>query len=231
MRLSPRAGFTLLELMVVLAVAAILAALGLASLQGVGDRTAALGAANDLQSVLNLARARAYERGVDVWVIVYPEGQRDGPSDGGGAYFVYEDRSGQFGAADGGAPDGGLSYAQFAPPSRLRPTAGVAEGVLVEERYLADYSRRAGVHFGVNPALASFSAPFAMDAGTCSFCTGTPARGAIVFSGDGTTRFVDASGALVAERAASLGIVDAAQARAYLFGISAPTSFVGTYGP
>ena len=118
------AGFTFLEAMVVLAIVALLAALGLATLQGIGDRSAALNAAHDLQSVLHLARARAYERGTDVWVIVYPQGERGGPADGGGAYFVFEDRVGGFGAA-GGAADGGLSYASFAPPDQLRGAAGV----------------------------------------------------------------------------------------------------------
>lgn len=226
MQCSRHAGFTLLEAMVVVAIVAILAALGLGTLQGVGDKSAALNAAHDLQSVLHLARARAYERGTDVWVIVYPQGQRGGPGDGGGAYFLFEDRSGDFGAA-GGSPDGGLDYASFEPPGSVRGTTGV----LVEERYLADYSRRAGVRFGVNTALANFSEPFSMDAGTCSFCTGSPPRGAIVFGGDGSTRFVGDDGVPIPARAASLGLVDDAQTRAYLFGISAPTSFIGSYGP
>lgn len=62
------AGFTLIEVIVTMAVIAILAAIAIPSLRGFADSSRVTSATNDLVSALNLARSEAVTRAVNVTV-------------------------------------------------------------------------------------------------------------------------------------------------------------------
>ena len=177
-----RHGFTILELMIAVAIMGIVAAMTINGLSGLSRRSAPSNASQDLYSQLSSAHLQAVARGQDVWFIVYPELAREGTDPGAGAYFTYLD------------PTGGLlanGYADFAPDN-LSP---IAEGRLLEQVYLDDYSGK-NVVFGAK-ANSSVPAPYGFDLTSgCSFCTtdGGANRGAIVFSGNGTARFFDGDG-------------------------------------
>ncbi len=235
-------GFTLIEMMVVVAIIAIVALLAMASLGQLGSAASAQSAAHELQSNLDKARMLAADRGTSVWVVVYPERNRAGAV-GEGAYFIYEDRPGSF---DDSAQ--AYSYENFDPPALLAPPSGVT-GRLVDSVYLQDYDKPIRFDIGTGSGAATFTAPFAglngitdAEVRACSFCTdsGADRRGALVFEPDGTVRFLDADGAPAAApvvanatssaRAHSLGLTTGDNSRSYLFGISGPTSFVGFFG-
>ncbi|MBJ6761056.1 prepilin-type N-terminal cleavage/methylation domain-containing protein [Myxococcaceae bacterium JPH2] len=231
MRAADTRGMTLLEMVIVVAIIAVLAAGSYATVEGMGARSGPTRASNDLTSALSDARARAVARTEDVWVIIYPDIDPQGTSGAGsGAWFMVEDRQMTFGSAT--AAPGELRFSSFLPPNTIQPA--VSQGRLVEANYLDKYTRRSA-RFGVAGGLA-FDGIFAsLPASPCSFCSGSPRRGAIVFRPDGSARFVDGAGAAVAPtgtgaagRAASLGIVAADSSSEFLFAISGPVGFIET---
>jgi prepilin-type N-terminal cleavage/methylation domain-containing protein len=235
---GPSKGFTLIEMLVVLAIVAVMMAMGFAAYQRIGVQGAAQNAAHDLYSAISKARAMAQDSGSDVWLIVYPQGRRAAATGGPGAYFIVQDLAGDF-----GTDTGVYKYEAFDLPDEFRPAQG-AVSRLVEARFLEDYPGQR-VRFGVlpltHPSTVRFKAPFPdMGRSACTMC-GTNDRGAVVFAADGSARFRDAdgddvtpSGGTAQGRAVSLGLREgnanaALDTRSYLFAISGPTGYVSFF--
>lgn len=222
-------GFTMIELMIVLAIVSILAGLGISFIQQGRARGSALSASNDLMSSLSAARARAIERGSQVWFILYPNIDTAGAAGGHGAYFVYEDIGLTFGSGTGAR-----NWGNFVPPADVNPEPG-DQATLIASGYLDDYPGN-NAAFGA-ATIAAYTAPFAgLTRSACSFCTGSPLRGAIVFMPEGSARFVDHDGAAMflggttaVERAAAFGVVGQLTRQEYLYGVSGPTGFIGMF--
>ncbi len=244
-------GVTLLEIMVVVAIIGIIGSLAVTTTEGLRARTAPRNAAADFSSALSMARARATERGSDVWVIVYPSRGLTTGSTGNGAWFIYEDPDVNFGRAGAGDCSGSTgavcNFQAFNPPDAIYPPAVSADSSdrLIDRDYL-NRAARENVRFGngSDPSVV-FTQPFGAS-GTglnatavkkdCSFCSGTGAtrRGAIIFNGDGAARFVDGDGVPSWEPMAALSVEGALPVETYgkavtLFGIAAVTGYVGVF--
>lgn len=241
-------GVTLIEVMVVVALIGIIGSLAVTTTEGLRGRTAPRNAAADFSTMLSQARARATERGADVWVIIYPNrGPTSASMPGNGAWFIYEDPDVNFGKSGSGSCDGSTGHCNFAnfnPPNAIYPPppSATSQDRLLEREYL-DRAAKKNVTFGnSSDPTVLFGPPFGsagtgLNAGSvqkdCSFCTGTgiARRGAIVFNGDGAARFVDGSGNPVWESmgALSLQAATAGSKQVTLFGISATTGYVGVF--
>lgn len=239
---SRRAGFTLVEVMIVLAIIGILMAMAAAAFDGIAFRNAAQNAASDLTGILQRARAQASARGSDVYVIVYPRWDRaanGSTSTGRGAVFVYEDTNGNFLSdttsvtCTGTAAD--CNWTSFNPATaNIYPNPGTLGGDRLHEAiYLEDYPKK-NVQFG-RPAALAFSPPFDtliasaqtnVNTSGCSFCD-PPVRGAIVFTGDQQLRFLDTTGSQVAQRVAGLAIQSVKDPNnTFFFGLVGATALV-----
>jgi prepilin-type N-terminal cleavage/methylation domain-containing protein len=246
-----QAGVSLLEIMVVVAIIGVLAGLSVAAYGKIGAASAPRNAVNDLTAALTRARSAATESQSDVWVIVYPAFNKSPPaaSGGPGAYFLYEDKAGTFNRAAGGAAgevyyQGGAGGVSFDPVADTLYGTASAEGRLLDSAFLDEYPGR-NVLFALptgGVTMAASDPPFAglPVASACTFCSGAPLRGAIIFSADGSARFVDGSGAPVAangaaafNRAHALTLKDrptpTTETRVYVVAVSGPTAFIGTY--
>lgn len=228
-----RSGLTLLEVLVVVALLGVLLALSWTAAGQLGSWAGPQNAASDLSGALSQARARATERGSEVWLIVYEDIDPQGnPGRGHGAWFLVEDRKQNFGNGRD-LLSGELSYATFRPPDAVKLPA--SQGQLLESTYMDRYPQRT-VRFGVSGNLP-FDAPFnALAPQACSFCSqaGAGRRGAAVFGADGSVRFFNGEGAQVtptgtgmARRVGTLGLISVDGRREYLFAISGPVGFVG----
>jgi prepilin-type N-terminal cleavage/methylation domain-containing protein len=209
-------GFTLIEMMIAMAILAILMVLSMVAYDAVGRRGALQNAAFDLQGVLNQARTRATSRNHPVWVVFHPRAGRNTFDNGSGAYLVVEDRNHQFSRS---------------PTLALEQPLRKSE-VVSEVYYLEDYGRRGQVSFGaLNPGgNAGFGAPFAnLVAQTCSFCAGD--RGAIVFFPMGNARFVDGTGTFLAVPNQSMALRNQEGTNQYLFAISGPAAYIAAFSP
>lgn len=218
-RLPRASGFTLVEMMVVVAIVGVLAMLAAAGYERLGQRAALQNATFDLQGALSWARSRAIERGSNVWVIIYPQGKRNAPTGGKGAYFVYEDLTMRF--AKPGEPTFG--YDDFRIDNSFNPLD--TEGQLLQTNYMEDY--KGGAISFARVGSTVFPAPFTgLAPVACSVCVGGGSRGALVFTGDGTVRFYDGAGALLSLGDVSLALGNTDDKRGYIFGISGATAFV-----
>jgi prepilin-type N-terminal cleavage/methylation domain-containing protein len=228
-----RSGLTLLEVLVVVALLGVLLTLSWAAAGQLGSWAGPQNAASDLSGALSQARARAIERGADVWLILYEDIDAQGNAGRGhGAWFLLEDRKQNF-LSGANLQGEELTYAMFRPPAAVKiPTS---QGQLLETMYMDSYPQRT-VRFGVSGNLP-FDAPFsALPPRACSFCGESPGgrRGAAVFTADGSVRFLNGQGAQVtpsgtglARRVGTLGLISADGRREYLYAISGPVGFVG----
>jgi prepilin-type N-terminal cleavage/methylation domain-containing protein len=228
-----RSGFTLIELMIVIAIVGVVAGMAAATASQIGSRNATQNASSDLSSILNKARSRAELRGGDVYVIVYPRMTRTGAMTGGsGAVFIFEDMNGNFLTGSGPCNGSGTqdcSWANFVPPNNVRGPATSPDRTL-EAIYLDNYPKK-NVRFG-KPATTTWAMPFAgigtnADTNGCSFCGTSTHKGAIVFTGEQMLRFLDHTGAPVAQRTAGLALQGVDNPRnTFLFGLVGATGLV-----
>jgi prepilin-type N-terminal cleavage/methylation domain-containing protein len=229
---SSSSGFTLLELMIVVAIIGIVTSMAAATATRIGSRNATQNAASDISSLLQNARARAEQRGSDVYVIVYPTMTRAGALTGGtGALFVYEDSNGDFLTGTGPCTGAGIldcSWANFDPSTNNIRTPATSGDRLVQALYLSDYPKQ-NARFG--KSAAAFAAPFT-GVGTranlngCSFCQ-TGNKGAVVFTGEQQLRFLTNTGLPDGQRVGGLAIqgVDLPE-NTFLFGLVGATGLV-----
>jgi prepilin-type N-terminal cleavage/methylation domain-containing protein len=246
--LRSRRGFSLIEIMIVVAILGVLAGLSVAAYGRIGAASAPRNAINDLSSSLLRARTMAVENQSDVYFIVYPTSTAAGvtatSAGGHGAYFLYEDKAGTFNLAASTTSTSvyyrtGTGGVAFVPSLAFVSGTTFAEGRVIDKTYLDDYAGK-NVVFDKPTGLAmtASEAPFSgLTLGSaCTFCTGDPLRGAIVFSGDGTARFINGDGDPVAatgttsvSRAHALTLMNLTQTRVYVVAVSGPTAFIGTY--
>lgn len=199
-------GVTLTELMVVLAVVAIVAAIASNRMTRSRPRASLIGSTVELRALLHQARQQALVSGADVAVLVYPG--VSGQADSLGRVVVYQDAlfnffnaasAVHFGAYDpialGGATDAGGNF----------------KGEVIETHDLPK-----GVVFGPASGMgtsATLPAPFNTIPVTkeCSFCVGTGAarRGAVVFDHRGRARFYGADGPPMVVDGGSLSLTTA----------------------
>lgn len=177
-------GFTLMEMMVTIAIIGVIAALGYSSLTRLRPRATLASTVTELSSLLHDARMAAVGSGHDVAVLVFPT--TVGQTGTLGRILVYEDGNYDF-FTDAGA----VRFAGYDP---LTPVAGDRSQVLVT------YDLPAGVVLGPATGLGgSAKLPAPLDAvdvtKPCPFCdAGSPPRGAIRFDPRGRATFYDAAG-------------------------------------
>ncbi|ATB35654.1 methylation domain protein [Cystobacter fuscus] len=213
-------GFTLVEVLVVMAIIGVTTGLALVAYEAVGRRGALQSAAFELQGVLSTARTRASSAGHPVWVVFYPAGGRGTLSTGKGAFLVVEDRQSVFARNPRGL---------FALPFTVDVMGST--GSVSAIYYLDDHGKK--VRFGaLTPGITdAFGAPFlGLAVQTCSFCAGTDSpSGAMGFYPDGSARFVDGTGRWITTTNQSLAFSSTQGGGQYLFAISGPSGFMATF--
>lgn len=225
-------GFTLLEVMIVVAILGVLTALSVVTFDALGKRGALQNASFDLQNAMSSARTRAMSRGYPVWVVLYPGANRKDKTGGAGAFLVVEDRNSSF--ARNPVNLYSVDLLTDATSSRDELTGKVVESGRVSSVYfLEDYNKK--VRFGaLKPGrVGLFGAPFtALAVQTCSFCSGSsPQQGAIGFYPDGGARFFDGDGNLVSGTNHSLALSSMDGLRQQLFAISGPSGYMAAFSP
>lgn len=213
-------GFTLVEVLMVMAILGMTTGLGMMVYEAVGRRGALQSAAFELQGVMSTARARASSAGHPVWVVFYPAGGRGTRSTGKGAFLVVEDRQSVFARNPSGL---------FALPFTVDAKAGT--GGVSAIVYLDDYSKK--VRFGaLTPGRTdAFGTPFlGLAVQTCSFCAGSDSpSGAMGFYPDGSARFVDGTGRWITTTNHSLAFSSTQGGGQYLFAISGPSGYMAAF--
>jgi prepilin-type N-terminal cleavage/methylation domain-containing protein len=176
-------GFTLMEMMVAIAIVGVVAALAYSSLARGRPRATLATAATELHSILHGARMSAVASSHDVAVLLFPS--TSGSSGSLGRVIVYEDGNFDFFAA------GTVSFSSYDPTSNL---AGSLSQIITT------YDLPSGVVFGPSTGMGAGKALAAPLAGIdvthdCSFCdTASVRRGAIRFDSRGRATFFDGSG-------------------------------------
>lgn len=217
-------GFTLLEVMVVVALIGIIASLAFNSMEELRARTAPRTAAAEFTTAMSQARNRALSRGSDVWVIIYPS------QDSVGAWFIYEDVTTNFGTST--ASSTVRQYLNFTPTNRF-PMSG-ENNRLIDSGFLRDYAKR-NVRFSTTSSVGwgnPFTGLASESPQSCTFCTAGPSslvRGAIVFTGDGSALFYDGNGARLAKRAVGLTLNGVTTDQPTRVAVSGSTGYVGVF--
>jgi len=211
-------GFTLIELMVVVAVVGVLATLAVTTFGRQKPRQTLDNQALELRSLLHGARQTALTTGQPVVVMLFPDYAVGTPSIG--RLIVYQDGAGSFFQTAAAVNFDNVSVAQ--------PVAGPGSEVL--DRLDLPFGVIVGPTAGQG-AGAVMPPPFAGIAidKACGFCTGANRRGAIVFDPGGSASFYDRAGAplaLPAGASFSLTSADAAEVRTLV--VAAPTGALTT---
>ena len=184
-------GFTLVELMVTVAIIAIVAALAYFGVARLRPRAELLTSAADLEALVRGARQNALSTGRDTVVMVFPQARN--PRGGAGRVIVYEDAAHTFFGAV--APN----FDAFDP---------VAPGV-PGDSLLGNLDLPLGITFGLGGAAAPvLDDPYkSIPVGLCSFCASTgDDRGAIAFDYRGRARFYPSCGAPLAVPGGTLAL-------------------------
>jgi prepilin-type N-terminal cleavage/methylation domain-containing protein len=172
-------GATLVELVITVAVMAILSTVAYTSLARARPRANLMGSTTELEAVLRNARQNALSTGRDTVVMVFPQNKNQ--QGGTGSIIAWEDTTHTF--FGGTAPN----FASFDP---AKPAAA--------DNLLGKLDLPLGITFGLGGVAApTLEAPYSgIGAGACSFCaTGGDGRGAVVFDPRGRARFYSAPGA------------------------------------
>jgi prepilin-type N-terminal cleavage/methylation domain-containing protein len=171
-------GFTMIEIAVVVAIVAVMVALGYPLLRRARPRAELAGLGTQLHALVHRARQEALARGKDVAVIFYPAAAT---GSGVGRILVIADDTHGFMA--GTAPAGNLDYCTSTPAVHGGET-------------LTDLELPSGVTLTAPARTDPFPFPYNLvpaPTGGCSFCTGTVpgggARGALRFDSRGRATF------------------------------------------
>jgi prepilin-type N-terminal cleavage/methylation domain-containing protein len=220
----PARGFTLLEIMVVVAIVGVITYLAVASWRALHARTALSDAAMEIQSTLRQARQEALANGRDTAVLFYPQ-QVTGYGARGRVISVLD--------GDGGFMDGtnaaGWTFCVYDP---VKQTSGPHSKILNTQELPR------GVTFGPPTAAIGVDFPFTNvplpTATGCTFCGAGLVSGAIRFDMRGQATFYSTCGAaLNAPNGASIALNSTADASASIRGSSIimvlPSGLVRSY--
>jgi len=205
-------GFTLVEVAVVVAIIAVVAALAFSSVSPMRSRAKLQGSSAELSALLHNARQSALATGRHTVVMFFPD---QANSEGGvGRVVVYEDAASNFFAAASNPNFEGWDATKL--PGGASSLAGHLDLPV-------------GVRFSLAGLTApTFPAPFAaVTAAACGFCgTGGDHRGAIRFDSLGRAAFFDGNGAPIDLPGASVGLSGASIAGVQFLIVSPATGAV-----
>jgi len=191
LRRRARRGFTLVEMAVVVAIVAALAALAYSSLSHEKPRADLASATVELASLIHQARQSALASGDNVAVLVYPNYVNPGVNSTG-YFIVYQDACFDF--FTGGATCG-VSYASYAPATPAAGGNGTYQSLVLDTMTLP-YGIVVGPAAGMGAGAALVAPLAAVQVNTyCSFCGTT--GGAVQFSSQGQASFYRLDGSTV----------------------------------
>ncbi|PTL82261.1 Tfp pilus assembly protein FimT/FimU [Vitiosangium sp. GDMCC 1.1324] len=221
-------GFSLIEVMTVVGIIAVLAALSFAALDVLPQRTRLTGGALEFSAVISSARSHAYGRNQRVVLVLNADTYGLGSPI---QYWVVVDPWSNMSAtmaakypgwrtlkdlAPGAPAPAGSEYSLF-DSGHFNASVRLFEGGFFEamghvahKGCTASLDAKIGLARGPTTGSDVFPPPFCFvpDKTACTFCTtdspGKPLRGAIFFEPDGTVNFADAEGKLSPDGAASI---------------------------
>jgi type IV fimbrial biogenesis protein FimT len=188
-------GFTLMELMVTIAIVGVIAALGYSRLGRLRPRASLATAVSELHSIIHGARMSAVSSSHDVGLLVFPN--TSGISGSSGRVIVYEDGNFDFFA------NGTVKFSNYDPKSNL---AGD------QSQIITIFDLPPGIVFGPSVGMGSGAKlPAPLDGidvtKDCSFCdTATVRRGAVKFDSRGRATFYDSAGVKVVSGGGSFSL-------------------------
>jgi prepilin-type N-terminal cleavage/methylation domain-containing protein len=193
-------GFTLIEMVVVLAIVGVLASLAVSSWRRARPRATFSGTSAEIQSLVHLARQQALSSGVNVAVMIFPGYARPG-SEGTGRIIVIQDDTDPTQSLF--AASAALKFGSYDPGVLAAPANGSVVTTLDLPKGIV-----VGPADGMGPDVLPFPYNGIITNLDCSFCSGAGAtrRGAIVFDSRGRTTFRDENGAVAQPQGGSFTV-------------------------